>query len=155
MGAGRPTDYKPEYDDLAYKFCLLGATDAQLGEFFGVTEQTINGWKTKHPKFFESIKRGKELADAKVAEALYNKACGFVNKNAVKIFMPANAQSPVYAPYEEYYPPDTAAAFIWLKNRAGWKDRQEINHSGKIETSEDAIDKRIKELEEKLRADIK
>ena len=25
---GQPTKYKPEYNDLTYKFCLLGATDA-------------------------------------------------------------------------------------------------------------------------------
>lgn len=47
------------------KLCLLGATDKELGDFFNVTEQTINNWKKDFPSFFESIKRGKIDADAK------------------------------------------------------------------------------------------
>jgi hypothetical protein len=34
----------------------------------------------------------------------------------VKIFMPAGAKKPVYAPVE-HVPPDTTAAIFWLKNR--------------------------------------
>ena len=128
---GRPTRYKQEFDELAYRFCLLGDTDAKLGERFGVSEVTINNWKNEHSFFFESIKNGKAIADAKVAESLYHKALGFEH-NAVKIFMPAGSDDPVYAPYTEYFPPDTAAAFIWLKNRGGWRDRQEVEHSGSI-----------------------
>ena len=34
----------------------------------------------------------------------------------------------VEVPYTEHYPPDTAAAFIWLKNRQSgkWRDRQHV-----------------------------
>lgn len=32
--AGRPTKYKPEYAEQASKLCALGATDAQLADFF-------------------------------------------------------------------------------------------------------------------------
>ena len=31
---GAPTLYKQEYDKQAYKLCLLGATDKDLGDFF-------------------------------------------------------------------------------------------------------------------------
>ena len=128
---GRPSAYKPEYDELARKFCLLHATDKTLAEFFEVAEHTIDNWKIKHPSFLQSIKAGKDKADAEVADSLYNKAVGYSRK-AHKIFMPAGADKPVYAEYEEYYPPDTAAAFIWLKNRAGWRDRQDVQHTGAI-----------------------
>jgi hypothetical protein len=37
--------------------------------------------------------------------------------DAVKIFMPAGAKKPVYAPYVEHVPPDVTAAIFWLKNR--------------------------------------
>lgn len=127
---GRPTLYREEYDDLAYKFCLLGAIDANLAEFFEVTEQTINNWKLAHPSFFESIKRGKHQADAMVAQSLYKRATGYEH-DAVKIF---NDQgSPLVVDYTERYPPDTAAAIFWLKNRRPdmWRDKQEIDHSSK------------------------
>ena len=34
--------------------------------------------------------------------------------------------------YEEHFPPDTAAAFIWLKNRQPhrWRDKKEVHETG-------------------------
>ena len=64
--AGRPTDYKPEYIDQAFRLCLLGATDKEMANFWGVEESTINNWKLAHPEFLESIKAGKIDADTKV-----------------------------------------------------------------------------------------
>ena len=48
--------------------------------------------------------------------------------DAVKIFMPAGAKKPVYAPYREHVPPDTTAAIFWLKNRdpAHWRDAWQL-----------------------------
>ena len=131
MPAGRPTKYKKEYAELARKFCLLGATDVELAALFGVAEDTIHEWKLRHREFSESIKAGKDKADAEIAEKLYHRAKGYSHP-AVKIFMPAGATEPVYAPYIEEYPPDTAAASLWLRNRqpAKWRDKQEIEHSG-------------------------
>ena len=124
---GRPSKYKPEYAELAYNYCLLGATDAKLAEFFEVDESTINNWKIDFPEFFESIKKGKEVADAQVAQSLFKKATGYEH-GAVKIF---NDQGePLVVPHTERYAPDTTAAIFWLKNRqpALWRDKQEIDH---------------------------
>jgi hypothetical protein len=48
------------------------------------------------------------------------------------IFMPAGASGPVYAPYTERFPPDTAAASRWLGNRqrARWGDKTEVQVVG-------------------------
>lgn len=131
MAGGRPSRYKAEYADQAYKFCLLGATDARLGEFFGVSEQTINAWKDAHPEFLESIKRGKDIADAEIAHALFHRAKGYSHK-AVKIFQ--HQGEIITEEYTEHYPPDTGAAMAWLKNRQSrdWRDKQDIEHSGKM-----------------------
>ena len=51
-GGGRPTLFKEEYLEQAYKLCLLGATDADLADFFGVDEDTINLWKRTHKDFY-------------------------------------------------------------------------------------------------------
>src|SRR5690606_9591061 len=74
---GRPTDYRPEYCELARNYCLLGAKDTELAVFFGVSESTLNLWKKEHPEFSESIKEGKEEADARVAQSLYHRATGY------------------------------------------------------------------------------
>jgi hypothetical protein len=130
MSAGRPTTFRDEFVEQAYKLCLLGATDVEMAAFFGTSEQTLNAWKKAHPQFLESITRGKLQADAEVAEKLYRRALGYSHE-AVKIFMPAGASEPVYAKYTEHYPPDTQAASLWLRNRqsAKWRDKQELEHT--------------------------
>lgn len=124
--AGRPTTYKSEYNEQVFKFCLLGATDKQIADFFGIAESTLNKWKNEHYEFSESIKRGKCVADANVASSLYSRAKGFVKNDCEKIFQ--NRGEIVRAKYTEYFPPDTTAAIFWLKNRQqkSWRDRQEL-----------------------------
>jgi len=127
---GRKTDYKQSYNRQAYKLCLLGAKDKDLADFFECAESTINKWKLDFPKFSESIKKGKTPADANVAESLYKRACGYSHPD-VHI---SNYQGEITeTKITKHYPPDTAAAFIWLKNRAGWKDKQEQVLSGQIQ----------------------
>ena len=130
MPGGRPTKYKPEYVKLAFKFALLGATDKDLAKCFEVDESTIQMWYRRHPEFSSSVIKGRDEADANVAHSLYRRACGFYRDDAVKIFMPANADAPVYASYSEYYPPDSGAAMNWLKNRQGAKWRDRVEHTG-------------------------
>jgi len=132
----RPTDYKQEYNELAYKYCLLGASDKDLADFFYVEESTINNWKIAHPEFLESIKRGKELADANVASRLYSRATGYEQKTD-KIFQFQG--DPVIVPTVEHIAPDTTAAIFWLKNRRpkDWRDKQEIEMSGNVAIVDD------------------
>jgi Zn ribbon nucleic-acid-binding protein len=122
---GRPTDYKTEYAKQAYNYCLLGATDEDLASFFDVTETTINNWKESNVEFFESVKAGKEVADAKVAQSLYKRATGYKHK-AVKIFQ-VNGE-PLIVPYVERYPPDPTSMIFWLKNRQKKKWRDKVEH---------------------------
>ncbi|MBL3206262.1 terminase, partial [Klebsiella pneumoniae] len=41
---GRPSKYKPEFAEQAKKLAVLGATDAQMADFFEVSVSTINLW---------------------------------------------------------------------------------------------------------------
>lgn len=128
MELGRPTKYNEEYDLQAEKLCKLGATDVELADFFEVTEQTINNWKNDYPTFFESIKKGKELADAEVAEKLYHRATGYSHEDVdIKMY----EGEIITTPLTKHYPPDTTAAIFWLKNRQPkkWRDKQQIEHS--------------------------
>lgn len=138
---GRPTKYDPKNTPkLAYAMALAGRTDAQIADFLEVSEQTLNTWKKEHPEFLESLKAGKQEPDDMVERSLFERATGYDNKDAVKIFMPANAEEPVYAPYIEHVVPDVTAQIFWLKNRRPdrWRDRQEITgrDGGPIEIHE-------------------
>lgn len=132
----RPSRYKKEYDEQAYKLCLLGATDKDLADFFNVKEQTINNWKRDHPSFFESLKRGKVIADANVADRLYQRAMGYEHDDIeLKVVsLGGNMGSEVQeVKVRKYYPPDTTAAIFWLKNRRPqeWRDKREHEIAGK------------------------
>jgi hypothetical protein len=129
---GRPSKYQPAFAEQALKLCRLGATDKELADFFQVEEQTINNWKQAHPEFLESLKQGKGLADAEVADKLFKRATGYEHK-AVKITASPDGREHL-TEYVERYPPDTTAAIFWLKNRRPdvWRDKTDVNHSGTV-----------------------
>ncbi|MDK2821839.1 MAG: hypothetical protein PWP31_1804 [Clostridia bacterium] len=126
--AGRPSKYKPEYAEQAYKLCLLGATDKDMADFFAVCEDTINEWKKAHKDFSESLKKGKMEADAVIAQKLFHRAKGYEHPED-KIFN--DSGKPLVVPTVKHYPPDTTAAIFWLKNRQPkkWRDKQEIDQN--------------------------
>lgn len=130
---GRKSSYQEEYANQALKLCLLGATDKDLAEFFSVSEQTLNKWKKDYPEFLESLKKGKNIADANVASKLYNRAIGydyeekhFETKQSKKDASPELVES---KRIKKHMPADTTAAIFWLKNRqpGKWRDRKEVD----------------------------
>ncbi len=136
MAAGRPSDYEDDFARQAQKLAELGATDQEVADFFDVDVRTIYRWKHVHEDFCHALKVGKDIADERVERSLYQKAIGY-EQDEVKIFMPSGAEEPVYAPFRAKVAPDTTAAIFWLKNRrsGAWRDKQEVEHSGAIDTS--------------------
>lgn len=136
---GRPTLYKPEYCEQARKLCLLGSTDKELADFFNVSFDTIQEWKKVYPEFSYSIREGKEVADANVADRLYQRAMGYEHK-AVKIVADAKTGMDHTVEYVERYAPDTAAGIFWLKNRqkTKWRDKTEQDVQATIDARVEA-----------------
>lgn len=135
---GRPTKYKEEYNEQAYKLCLLGHTDEELASFFEVDASTIHRWKHDYPDFCESIKKGKVIADAEVSSSLYNRATGMIIKTqqAMKVknvtFSEGKKESETenieIAELENEIPPDPTSMIFWLKNRQPdkWREKREV-----------------------------
>jgi hypothetical protein len=108
---GRPTKYKEAFNDQVFEMALLGLSDSQMANILGITEQTLNNWKTEHPMFFESLTQGKENADGKVARAMYKRALGLT------IIEEALTKDGQVVQLRKELPPDTPAAKHWLANR--------------------------------------
>jgi hypothetical protein len=72
----------------------------------------------------------KRVERSRVERSLYQRAVGY-SYEAVRIFMPAGHNKPVYAPCIEHVPPDTTAGIFWSKNRMPerWRDQQNIEHT--------------------------
>lgn len=117
---GRKTKYKKEYDELAFNYSLLGATDVEMASFFEVSERTLNTWKNDHESFLQSLKAGKEEADGHIAKALYHRAKGYSCPEEKVVMVDGQPET---VEITKHYPPDTAAAVVWLGNRQGgrWK----------------------------------
>lgn len=129
MAGGRPSKYRPEFAQQAKKLCELGATDAQLADFFEVSVSTINLWKINFPEFSESISVPKEIADARVEQSLYRRAMGYEH-DEVDIRV-VNGEI-VATPLRKYYPPDSTAMIFWLKNRKPeqWRETKAVELTG-------------------------
>ena len=130
MGLGRPTDYREEYVIQVEKLCKLGATDEEIADFFEISVATLNNWKREHPDFLASVKNGKILADANVANSLYQRAIGYEHDDEeIKVVSDGQGMgsSIQRVPIRKHYPPDPVSMIFWLKNRQKklWRDKIE------------------------------
>lgn len=83
-----------------------GLTDEQIAERMGISTTTLYRWKSEHREIWESLKKGKEVIDYQVENALLQKALDG----------------------------DTTAQIFWLKNRKAktWRDKQETQITGNM-----------------------
>ncbi|RRB06288.1 terminase [Larkinella rosea] len=131
---GRPSKYQETYAQLAYHYCLLGATDKELAHFFDVGVSTIYYWRRRYTGFSDAVKQGKMVADAKVARALFQRAIGYEHPET-RFFVVSIGdyqQEIVKRETIKSYPPDVTALKFWLTNRQPqlWRDRPAVDLTG-------------------------
>lgn len=54
-----------------------GLTDEQIAKNIGISRETIYAWKKQYPDFSNALKKGKEVVDREVENALLKKALGY------------------------------------------------------------------------------
>ncbi len=126
---GRPSSYRPEYAAQAAKLCALGATDAQLADFFEVAVSTVALWKVQHKQFSDAIKVPKAEADERVEQSLYRRALGYEHDETdIRVVGGELVKTAV----RKHYPPDPTAMIFWLKNRnpAAWREMKAVELTG-------------------------
>ncbi len=125
MTSGRPTLYKPDYDEQAHNQCLLGATNAQLAELLDVGHRTIDRWIAEIPSFAKAVHDGRAVADGRVARSLYERAVGY-RQSVERIVVLRGEAKKIDVTVQ--HPPDTQACIFWLRNRcrSGWNVRPAV-----------------------------
>ena len=106
-----------------------GLTDEQLAAKIGITATTLYDWKNKYPVISEALKRGKEVVDVEVENALLKRAMGFeYTETRTETADDGTVKTIVM---QKTMLPDTTAQIFWLKNRrpAVWRDKQQVEHS--------------------------
>ncbi len=138
---------KPENLLLLEAWARNGLTDEQIAKNMGISRSTLNDWKKLHPDISDTLKKGKEVVDIEVENALLQKALG-ISKTVKK---PIKVKEVIYengrklkeierieyADEEVYTPPETAAIIFWLKNRRPdlWREKQSLVLSGNVDTN--------------------
>ena len=117
---------EPEGLTLLEGWARDGLTDEQIAGNIGINTSTLYDWKNKFPKISEALKKGKEVVDIQVENALLKRALGYdfqetrgekADKDGTKIIQTV-----------KHIPADTTALIFWLKNRRPdkWLDKPEI-----------------------------
>lgn len=121
-----------------------GLSDEQLAHNMGIATSTLYEWKKRFPEMSEALKKGKDVVDVEVENALLLKAMGFKEtvRKAVKVKevqykdgkRVSEKEHIEYVDEEVFIPPDTTAQIFWLKNRRPeqWRDKREVEHSGEL-----------------------
>lgn len=123
-----------------------GLTDEQIAHNIGITTTTLYDWKKKYPQFAEAVKRGKEVVDIMVENALLKSALGYSYDEVVKerIFDYETETSKVVEvkrTTKEVAPNPTSLIF-WLKNRQPekWRDKKNIDAAVEVKNPFEGID---------------
>ena len=116
---GRPTKYRPEMDDQAFKLALLGYSQAEMARFFNVGQTTFARWLDSFPSFRSRLREGQEPADAEVAHSLYQQARGYdVVVEELKVVNVGNFQQEVRKErVRRFVEADYRATALWMKAR--------------------------------------
>jgi len=145
---GRPTSYKPEYDNIVKILCKVhGLTNDELAQAFNTTTACLKRWRDTYPNFDSALKEGKAAFDGSLIEkSLKAKATGYRYTETSKKFKRVKERDAEGNPTGEYIvvldeetisekalPPDVGAIAFWLKNRDpdNWHDRKAVEVTGK------------------------
>ena len=118
-----------------------GATDVEIATHIGISRDTLYSWKKKYPDFSDALKRGKEVVDIEVENALLKRAMGYEYNEVTKemTYAPNGdrlglAVTKVVTKRER---PDVTAQIFWLKNRRPdlWRDVKNVDMQAKIENN--------------------
>ncbi|MDO4671226.1 MAG: helix-turn-helix domain-containing protein, partial [Aerococcus sp.] len=113
-----------------------GMIDKEIASKCGVTEQTLNNWKKKFPQLFEALKRGKEVVDRQVENALLRNALGFEyeeEKTYIDLLDDGTERRRTEIIKKQALP-NTTAQIFWLKNRkpAEWRDAYKYDVAAEV-----------------------
>lgn len=106
-----------------------GLTDEQIANNIGIKRQSLYDWKKKYPDISDALKKGKEIVDRQVENALLKRALGYSYTETTKELV--GDKMVVTKEVVKEVQPDTTAQIFWLKNRKSgkWRDVNRIDVS--------------------------
>lgn len=116
-----------------------GLTNEQIARQIGINPDTLYTWIKRFPEISEALKKGKEVIDNQVENALLKRALGYEYDEVTEgpIETPEGIKHDEIKRVTKHIPGDVTAQIFWLKNRRPdrWRDKQDIEHSGHMSGS--------------------
>lgn len=108
-------------------------TKRELAKVLDISENTLYRWIKTYPEIKDAVKRGREVTDFRVENAILQKALGFEVRE-VKTVKKADGSKEVTTVLKTV-PPDISAATTWLKSRCPekWSEKTEDKSASQIE----------------------
>lgn len=118
---------------LIQAWCRDGLTNEQVAHNIGITRQCLYNWCKKYPELEEAMKKGKEVVDVEVENALLKKALGYKYDEVTRERV--DGEIIITKVVTKEVQGDTTAQIFWLKNRQPdkWRDRKNIEADVKNE----------------------
>lgn len=99
-----------------------GLTDEQIAHNAGISIKTLYNWKREHLPILQALKKGKEVVDLQVENALLKRALGYSYEETTKELL--DGELIIKKTVTKEVAPDVTAQIFWLKNRCPEKWRQ-------------------------------
>lgn len=116
-----------------------GLTNEEIAKNMGIHVGTLYAWKKKYPEINDALKKGKEIIDNEVEEALIKAALGYTYEETEEFTDKEGCKHT--KTFTRYAKPDTTALIFWLKNRrpGQWRDAWKVDMKSdvKINPEED------------------
>ena len=115
-----------------------GLSNEQIAHNMGITFQTLYKWQDKYSELREALKRGKEVVDREVENALLKRAMGYETveevEEPVEDKETGEVQMRVTKRVKKQVAPDVTAQIFWLKNRkpAEFRDKHDVEFKGEL-----------------------
>ena len=107
-----------------------GLTNEQIAKNIGINPDTLYTWIKKFPEISESLKKGKEVVDREVENALLKRALGYEYEE-VKTYIEEvdGKRKKKVEKTIKHVPADVTAGIFWLKNRKPeqWRNKDVID----------------------------
>lgn len=122
-----------------------GLTDEQIANNIGIAASTLYEWKNAYSEISESLKRGKEVVDRMVENALLKRALGYSYKETTRELIvdkdTGKAEIKITKIVEKEVVPDTTAQIFWLKNRKPneWRDKRNSDDLDNVSNVDDGF----------------
>ena len=111
-----------------------GLTDEQIAGNIGISRSTLSEWKTKYPDISDALKKGKDIVDIEVENALLKRALGYQYTETTRERVAGEMM--ITKTVVKEVQPDTTAQIFWLKNRRPdiWRDKRDLGVEGSVKT---------------------